>query len=104
MALRTVAPQVLFVFACLTPSYTLDGSPWTPSYTLDGSLPGSLLDALLQRRPKYTRCLVALGLVFALEWAAHLLAPLPHVSAAVMILAADPNPKPKPKPEPGSDP
>eukprot|EP00964_Phaeocystis_antarctica_P155223 scaffold124287_cov72-Phaeocystis_antarctica.AAC.1 len=82
--------EVLFVFACLT--------------SADGSLPGSLLGALFSRRPKYTRCLVALGLVCALEWAAHLLAPLPHVSAAVMILAADPNPKPKPKPEPGSDP
>ena len=66
--------EVLFVFACLT--------------SADGSLPGSLLGALFSRRPKYTRCLVALGLVFALEWAAHLLAPLPHVSAAVMILAA----------------
>ena len=68
--------EVLFVFACLT--------------SADGSLPGSLLGALFSRRPKYTRCLVALGLVFALEWAAHLLAPLPHVSAAVMILAANP--------------
>ena len=66
--------EVLFMFACLT--------------SADGSLPGSLLSALFSRRPKYTRCLVALGLVFALEWAAHLLAPLPHVSAGVMILAA----------------
>lgn len=66
--------EVLLVFACLT--------------SADGTLPGSLLGALFSRRSKYTRCLVALGLVFALEWAAHLLAPLAHVSAGVMILAS----------------
>ena len=62
---------VLFVLACLTAT--------------EGSLPERLL---FSRSPKYTRCLAALGLVCAVEWAAHLLAPLPHVSAAVMILAA----------------
>ena len=43
--------EVLFVFACLT--------------SADGSLPGSLLGALFSRRPKYTRCLVALVLVWS---------------------------------------
>ena len=66
--------EVLLVFACLT--------------SADGTLAGSLLGALFSRRSKYTRCLVALGLVFALEWAAHLLAPLAHVSAGVMILVS----------------
>ena len=37
---------------------------------------------------KYVRCLGALGLVCAIEWAAHSMAPLPHVSASVMILVA----------------
>ena len=66
--------EVLLVFACLT--------------SADGTLAGSLLGALFSRRSKYTRCLVALGLVFALEWAAHLLTPLAHVSAGVMILVS----------------
>ena len=66
--------EVLLVFACLT--------------SADGTLAGSLLGALFSHRSKYTRCLVALGLVFALEWAAHLLAPLAHVSAGVMILVS----------------
>ena len=48
--------EVLLVFAFLT--------------STDGTLPGS--GTLFSRRSKYTRCLVALGLVFALEWAAPL--------------------------------